>query len=114
MARRQIEKLRVDVTSALERFHAAVVRTGAPHLQIELSEIRTDDKHLRSLEFDLIRGRYKAIVTAKSRGEITLVGPFRIGKTEGPCQSFGFDAEKELASALGDFLEAFLQEAASP
>jgi hypothetical protein len=114
LARSQIEKLRVGVASALESFHAAVARAGAPHLQIDLSEVRTDDKHLRSVEFNLIRGRYKAIVTAKSRGEVTLVGPFRMGKTEGPCQAFAFDAQAELAVALGDFLEAFLEEAASP
>jgi hypothetical protein len=111
---RQIEMLRVVVAGALERFHAAAARAGAPHLHVELSDIRTDDKHLRALEFNLIRGRYKAIVTARSRGQITLVGPFHIGKTEGPCQSFAFSARAELASALADFIEAFLEEAASP
>jgi hypothetical protein len=50
----------------------------------------------------------------KSRGEVTLVGPFRDGKTEGPCKSFPFDAESELHDALGDFLEAFLEDAATP
>ena len=111
---RQIEMLRVNVASALERFHVAAARAGAPHLQVELSDVRTDDKHLRSLEFNLIRGRYKAIVTAKSRGEVTLVGPFHLGKTEGPCQSFAFAQQADLAMALGDFLEAFLEQAASP
>jgi hypothetical protein len=111
---RQIEMLRVVVAGALERFHAAAARAGAPHLHVELSDIRTDDKHLRALEFNLIRGRYKAIVTARSRGQITLVGPFHIGKTEGPCQNFAFSAQAELASALADFIEAFLEEAASP
>jgi hypothetical protein len=113
-ARRQIDRLRVEVASALACFHAAAARCGAPHLQVELSDVRTDDKHLRSLEFNLIRGRHKAIVTAKSRGDITLVGPFHVGKTEGPCQSFAFHAQEELAAALGDFMETFLEEAASP
>jgi hypothetical protein len=113
VARRQIEALRGEVAEALERFHAAASSAGAPHLQIELSDARTDDKHLRSVEFNLTRGRYKAVVTAKSRGEVTLVGPFAIGKTEGPCQTFAFDAKAELRAALADFLEAFLEEAAS-
>ncbi len=114
VAHRQIEALRVGVAEALERFHAAAARAGAPHLRIELSDVRTDDKHLRSVEFNLTRGRHKAVVTAKSRGEVTLVGPFQIGKTEGPCQSFAFAEQAKLASALGDFLEAFLEQAASP
>ena len=113
-ARRQVELLRARVEAALERFHAAATRAGAPGLRIDLSETRSDDKHLRAVEFDLTRGRHKAVVTAKSRGEVTLVGPFSAGKTEGPCQSFPFDATAEIDAALGDFLEAFLEKAATP
>jgi hypothetical protein len=53
-------------------------------------------------------------VTVKAKGEVTLVGPFRSGKTEGPCRSFAFSAEEDLADALGDFLESFLEAAAAP
>ncbi len=113
-ARHCIEGLRSRIEKGLEGFHIAVSRAGAPHLQVTLSEIRTDDKHLRSVEFDLVRGRYKAIVTAKSRGDVSLVGPFRIGKTEGPCRSFPVDATDEIDSALAAFLEQFLEEAATP
>ena len=113
-ARACAEQLHAEVEAALERFHAAVVEAGAPHLQIELSEIRLDDKHLRAVEFNLCRGRHKAVVTAKSRGEVTLVGPFRMGKDEGPCLSFPVSAPQELRRALGDFLERFLEEAAAP
>src|SRR5262245_3930890 len=84
-ARREAEVLRAQVERALERFHAAAAESGAPHLRVALGDVRTDDKHLRSVEFDLVRGRHKAVVTAKSKGELTLVGPFRIGKEEGPC-----------------------------
>ena len=87
---------------------------GAPHLRVDLSETRIDDKHVRAVEFELSRGRYRAIVTAKSRGEVTLVGPFRTGKVEGPCASFPFDAGDEVDAALGDFLTRFLEEAATP
>ncbi len=113
-ARACAESLRERIQQALTRFHRGAAEAGAPHLCVELSELRTDDKHLRAVEFDLVRGRHKAIVTAKSRGEVTLVGPFRSGKPEGPCLSFPFDAEAELESALGDFLERFLEEAATP
>jgi hypothetical protein len=45
---------------------------------------------------------------------VTLVGPFRQGKDEGPCKSFPIDAEAEIEPALGEFLARFLREAASP
>ena len=113
-ARREAERLRVQVAHALERFHASAASAGAPHLRVALGDVRVDDKHLRAVEFDLCRGRHKAIITAKSRGEVTLVGPFRIGKEEGPCLSFPFSAREELAGALADFLERFLEEASTP
>lgn len=113
-ARHCIEGLRDRIERGLEAFHISVSKAGAPHLEIALGDIRTDDKHLRSVEFDLVRGRYKAIVTAKSRGDITLVGPFRIGKTEGPCRTFPFEATDEIDAALVTFLEHFLEEAATP
>lgn len=113
-ARSQIEVLRKEVAAGLARFHAAVAEAGAPHLQVALSEVRVDEKHLRAVEFELSRGRHRGIVVGKSRGEITFVGPFRAGKNEGPCKSVPFGAQPELEDALGDFLEAFLEEAASP
>jgi len=113
-AQRCAESVRADVAAALEQFHAAAAEAGAPHLKIELSPIRTDDKHLRAVEFDLLRGRHQAIVVAKAKGEVTLVGPFKQGKVEGPCLSFPFDARDEIQRALGTFLEKFLEEAATP
>ncbi len=113
-ARACVEKLRATVASALEDFHRAARAAGSPHLEIGLSDARIDDKHVRAVEFELFRGRQRAIVTAKSRGEVTLVGPFRKGKAEKPCRSFPFDAHQELRDALGDLLEQFLEEAATP
>lgn len=113
-ARRCAARLHAEVARALERFHASAERAGAPHLRVALGDVHTDDKHLRAVEFDLTRGRHKAIVVAKAQGEMTLVGPFKIGKTEGPCLSFPFDAEAEIHAALGTFLERFLEEAATP
>ena len=113
-ARACAESLRAQIAAALERFHRAAAEAGAPHLRVDLSEIRPDDKHLRAVEFELGRGRHKAIVTARSRGEVTLVGPFRSGKNEGPCLTFPLDSGEELAAALGAFLARFLEEAATP
>ena len=113
-ARKCVEALRAEVAAALDGFHRAATAAGAPHLHVELSPVRIDDKHLRSVEFELTRGRYRAIVTAKSRGDVTFVGPFRSGKTEGPCKSFPIDARDEVSAALATFLESFLEEAATP
>jgi hypothetical protein len=108
------EALRRVVAEGLDAFHRAAASGGALHLHIELGEVRSDDKHLRAVQFDLARGRHRAIVTVKSRSEVTLVGPFHAGKAEGPCESFPLDAEAEIAAALGRFLERFLTEAATP
>ena len=113
-ARSCLEGLRGSVAAALERFREAAAAAGAPQLRVALSELRVDDKHLRAVQFDLTRGRYRAIVTAKSRGEVTLVGPFHAGKTEGPCLSFPLGAGDDLRAALTSFLERFLEEAATP
>ncbi len=113
-ARSRAQELRAEIERALEAFHASAARAGAPQLRVALGEVRLDDKHARALQFDLARGRCAGIVTVKSRGEVTLVGPFHRGKAEGPCLSFPFEAEAELRKALGDFLERFLEEAAHP
>jgi hypothetical protein len=113
-AARRAAELRARVAEALDGFHAAARAAGAPHLEIEVSPTRPDDKHLRSVQFELARGRQRAVITVKARGEVTLVGPFRTGKTEGPCRTFPIDAEPEIETALGDFLERFLEEAAAP
>jgi hypothetical protein len=113
-ARSKAEELRARVSTGLHRFVTAAEAAGSPTLEIELSEPRLDDKHIRAIEFDLRRGRHGALVTVKSEGEITLVGPFRVGKAEAPCLSFSFDSSHEFDEALADFLERFLEAAMSP
>ena len=113
-ARRSAQQLRDRVNEAVVAFERAAAKSGAGHLEVAVSEPRTDDKHLRAVEFDLQRGRHRAIVTVKSRGEVTLVGPFKAGKTEGPCRTFPVAAGDEIDAALCDFLERFLEEAATP
>jgi len=113
-ARAFAEKLRDRVGEGLERFQRAAAAAGAPQLHATVSETRADDKHLRAVQFDLTRGRYRAIVTVKARGEVTLVGPFHAGKVEGPCRTFPIGSTAEIDTALASFLERFLEEAATP
>jgi hypothetical protein len=111
-AREKAAGLRAEVAAALEGWREGI--GTAPQLAVALGELRPDEKHVRAIEFDLTRGRHRAVITVKARGEVTLVGPFHAGKIEGPCKSFPFDAEAEIRKALGDFLERFLTEAATP
>jgi len=113
-ARAFAEKLRDRVGEVLDRFQRAAAAAGAPQLCAAVSETRVDDKHLRAVQFDLARGRYRAIVTVKARGEVTLVGPFHAGKAEGPCRTFPIGSSVEIDAALATFLERFLEEAATP
>jgi hypothetical protein len=113
-ARRRAEELRARVADAVGRFHAAASQAGAPHLELSVTPVRLDDKHVRSCEFELCRGRHRAVVTAKSRGEVTLVGPFRVGKPEGPCRSFPLAASDEFDAALERFVCSFIEDAATP
>ena len=107
-------RLRAWVADALAGFQAGAAKSGASHLAIDVSEPRLDDKHLRSVQFDVRRGRHVAIVTLTSRGDVTLVGPFKVGNAEGPCFSFPANADAELCRALEDFLARFLEQATTP
>ena len=113
-AQKRCEALRALVIDGIETFHTAAADAGAPHLRIEVTPVRLDDKHVRAIAFEVRRGRHAGVVTVKSRGEVTLVGPFRSGKTEGPCRTFPWDARDDIDQSLGDFLLRFLEEAATP
>lgn len=113
-AREKAEALRAAVSEAFGRFHSAAQKAGAGHLRVDVGPVRPDEKHLRAVEFDVTRGRNRTIITVKSRGEVTLVGPFRRGGNEGPCRSFPIDADAEIETALEEVLERFLEEAATP
>ena len=113
-ARSRAEALREQVADALSRFDAAATRAGADFLAPQVSAVRVDDKHVRSYQLELFRGRHRAIITVKSRGEVTLVGPFRVGKSEGPCRSFPLAPSDEFEEALASFLVSFVEDAATP
>lgn len=113
-ARVRVDELQARVAAAIDGFNAAAVSAGASQMEVSVSDVRPDDKHLRSFEFEIYRGRYRAIVTVKSRAEVTLVGPFRAGKVEGPCRSFPLEQSEEFDAALADFLGALVEDAATP
>jgi hypothetical protein len=113
-ARKRCEGLHALVSDAVGAFHDAVGAAGASHLAVAVGPVRLDEKHVRAIEFDVRRGRHTGLVIVKARGEVTLVGPFRTGKNEGPCRTFPWDADADIRGALGDFLERFLEEASAP
>ena len=112
-AREKAAALHARVVAAVDRFNGAIA-AEAPGLQLTVNPPRLDDKHAHAVQFDLERGRHRAIVTVKSKAEVTLVGPFKAGKAEGPCRTFPFAENEALHDALGDFLERFVEEATTP
>ena len=102
------------LSDALGHFHRAVGEAGAPHLRIEIGTPRLDAKHVRAIEFDLRRGRTRAIVVVKSRGDVTLVGPFAMGKAEGPCRSIAIDSPTQIREGLEELFVRFLDAAVQP
>jgi hypothetical protein len=111
---REAERLHALAADALDGLHAALDAHGSTHFRVVLGPVRLDDKHVRAVQFELLRGRTVALVTVKSRGDVTFVGPFRSGKTEGPCESVPWDRPSAVDTALGEFLERFLEQAATP
>lgn len=117
-ARTLTDALHTIVFGALDAYHRET--KDAPQLTIAQGEVRHDAKHLHAFEFDVRRGRHRALVVVKSRGEVTLVGPFHMGKDEGPCRRVPVDAKAasppspELIQAMGELLDSFLEEATAP
>lgn len=111
---READRLHTQVAEAVEALHGLLAERGMTHLRVALGEPRLDDKHIRAVQFELARGRTVALVSVKSRGEVTLVGPFRAGKTEGPCETVPWDQTSSLELALADFLERFIEQAMTP
>ena len=113
-ARQVAVELHGFVRDALEPFHRALDDAGASHLRVELGTPQLDAKHVRAIEFDLRRGRTRAIVVVKSRGDVTLVGPFAMGKAEGPCRSIAIDSGAELREGLEELFVRFVDAAVQP
>lgn len=110
----EARRLHAALTDGLSALHAALDAAGSSHLRVSLGEPRLDEKHVRAVQFELVRGRTVALVSVKSRGDVVLVGPFRSGKTEGPCAKVPFVDPAAVDEALAAFLERFLDEAMTP
>lgn len=113
-AERRAQDLHRRVSDALEAFQIQYAQSGAMSFDVTLSAPRLDDKHVRSVELELRRGRHVAIIVVSGRGDVTLVGPFHAGKNEGPCQRVPWDDRPELEAAIAGLLERYLEQAATP
>ena len=112
--RTRAAELHARVKAGLQAFELAAKEAGAPHLAVELSDPRIDDKHLHAVQFDVARGRHRVIVTVKSKGAVTLVGPFKDGKEEGPCKQHEIDDDPGIDAGLSKVLAEFLERAFTP
>jgi hypothetical protein len=113
-AHRRAAEIHERVRVGLEGFHRGSREAGAPHLVVDLSPPRIDDKHLHCVQFDLARGRHRVIAIVKSKGELVLVGPFKTGKQEGPCETIALDDDEAIDAGLGQVLAEFLEVAFAP
>ncbi len=112
VAWKRIEEIHGRVKDGLAGFESGAGDVG--HLAVSLSEPRVDDKHLHAVQFDVSRGRHRVIVTAKTKGVVTLVGPFRDGDTEGPCKRIDLDDDAAIDAGLEAVLADFLEAAFAP
>ncbi|MCE2390121.1 MAG: hypothetical protein J4G09_01400 [Proteobacteria bacterium] len=110
-AREAAEALRQRAAAAVAAFVTRARALGAEHLgDVVVSEVEPDEKHVDCLQFSVERGRHVLLCVAiagESGGKIRLVGPFRRGKTEGPCADQplrGPEVEAALDQGLLDLL----------
>lgn len=90
-------------------FAAAAGAAGAAHLDlIEITDVEPDDKSIRAFQFKIRRGRYEAVVVSKDRGEVMMVGPFKKGQDEGPCDPIHHEEGEPDLGVLSGRLEALL------
>lgn len=103
------ERMREQMTGLMARFLAEVNAAGAPHLNlIEVGPVEPDDKSIRAFQFKIVRGRYEAVVVSKDRGEVMLVGPYKRGQDEGPCNPIHHEESEPDLNRLAEHLEALL------
>jgi hypothetical protein len=112
-ARQAATALREAAARAVEAFRSRAAELGAPHLlNLEVSPLEPDEKHVDALQFRISRGRHELLCVAIARGEgkMRVVGPFKRGKQEGPCAEAGLTGS-EIESLLSERLEALVREA---
>jgi len=109
---KRAHQIRTRVEAGLEGFRRGAGE-AAP-LAVSCSPVRLDDKHLHAVQFDVARGRHRVIVTLKSKGVVTLVGPFTDGSSEGPCRRIDLDDDAAIDAGLEEVLVAFVERAFAP
>ena len=98
-----------QMSSLRARFVAAADAAGAPHLAIiAITAVEPDDKSIRAFQFKIRRGRYEAVVVSKDRGEVMMVGPYKRGRDEGPCNPIHHEGGEPDRERLAEQLETLL------
>ncbi len=113
-AREAARELRELAFEAVEAFRERAAELGAPYLgNVEVSLVEPDEKHVDCVQFRVSRGRTEllCIAIAEGEGKVRLVGPFKRGKSEGPCADAPLRGP-EVERALEDRVERLLREAA--
>lgn len=88
------------VKAAREAFEEETRREGLDQLRLELTEVESDAKNIRNVQFYLRRGRWAAVFVAMSANRFRLVGPFKTGGEEGPCEEGEMNAANRDALIL--------------
>jgi hypothetical protein len=107
-------ELRESAFEAIEAFRERAAEIGAPYLgNLEVSPVEPDEKHVDCVRFRVARGRTEllCIAIAQGPGKVRLVGPFKRGKQEGPCEDAPLRGP-EVVKALEDRIEQLVREAA--
>ncbi len=102
--REAAEQLRGRAHALVEAFKQAARDSDAPHLaHLDVGPVEPDEKHVDCIQFRVTRGRWQAVCVGKTKGEVTLVGPFQRGKPEKPCADYplrGAEVERALEELL--------------
>ena len=92
--RRALESVRETLGTSVRTFVETARAAGAEHLaHVEVGPVEPDEKHVDCLQVKVRRGRWEIVCVGKTRGVVTVVGPYRRGKPEQPCRDHAFGAE---------------------
>jgi len=106
-----LEVLRERAARAVAVFVNVALEHRVPHLtHLSVGPVEPDEKHIDCLQFKVRRGRWEIVCVGKPRGVVTLVGPYRSGKQEGPCSEHPLHGN-EVEAALDDRLVELIQSA---
>lgn len=107
----ELGALQARAEQSVAAFRHTVARRGAGHLaHVQVDAIVPDEKHVDCMQFKVRRGRWEIACVGRPRGTLLLVGPYRTGKPERPCQEHPLPSDGAEA-ALDDLLLQLLCEA---